>query len=213
MFVDIMIGIHPENMDFLRQSFWNLYGYSLEYAIFEGHLREQGPLRNAIVAALNIRRPLPETEVDMEQVRIDVNTVRVALGRASSRYEEILNIFLRSSDRHIWQMATYYLSTVHMPLDVAIESSTLKDITKVIAIQAIRSATDVVSRDVMLLKQASKQATIDKLTLGIRVCRMHWFSHWKQTLNEFKRSTGTGVAELRAEDGLFGELIAAMAEE
>ena len=221
MFVELLIGIHPGDLDCLRHTFWNMYGYSLESAILEEHLKDnfdcrpkrETPLRFAIKTALAIRRPPPETPVDLGQVRSDVITIRRAFERGHLYYEMLLEILLRSSDSHIAQIASHYLTTVHVPLDIEIDASAHKDVTKAIAIQALRSATNVVYRDVMLLKDTGHKISSDKVTLGIRVCRMHWYAHWPEIKAEFKRATKRGLDQKRLEDGLFGELIASMAEE
>ena len=213
----MLIGIHPGRLEIFRHTFYN-YECTLE-AILYAHLGQSNvddnlrSLEYTIKSVLIIHFPPPKTPIDLEQVRSDMNTVKQALARGCSRHQELLDIFLRSSDGHIARLSGHYLTTQHIRLHIAIEGSAQKSHTNVIAIQALRSATDIVHRDGSLLKETRSRLPRDRLTLGIRVCRMHWYLHWVQIKTEFYKPGSMNFAKVILEDGLFGELIAAMTQE
>ena len=210
MFVDILIGVDPKELQYLREWFLSSYGYTLETALSNHSMPQQ--LRYAVEFVLANPRPPPHMPTNFEAVRNDTQRLGLALGRASPRHQDLLDILLAAPNSHIAAMAKLYLDRYNMRLDVAMESSAFSAVTKGIAIHALRSAINIVHRDVLLLKQAGNRSA-ENLNLGIRICRMRWRSHWKEIKAEFEKETGSRVQQLRTEEGLFGELITAMARE
>ena len=84
-----------------------------------------------------------------------------------------------------------------------------------IAVQAVRTAGNMTYRDAMLLRtDLGHNGSVNKLALGIRVCRMHWYkSHWMQVKAEYNGLSGKDLAdEMRTQfSGVFRKLLVDMA--
>src|SRR5437762_7877730 len=93
----------------------------------------------------------------------------------------------------------------------------LDDMTKKIAVHAVRTATDMTYRDVMLLRDAMGANKILRNgrdeKIGIRAVRMHWHrQHWHQIKAVYVGHMGKDfVDKWKNRKGLFGNLILSMA--
>jgi hypothetical protein len=111
---------------------------------------------------------------------------------------ELLNIFLRRSDRHLAAMALYFFATEGQLLETSIWKIPFLDpVTKTILEHAILSAVDISRRDALSLIDATSFSPLEVepvaslIKSGVKMCRMHWCGqHWTTVLREFKRYTG-----------------------
>jgi len=125
----------------------------------------------------------------------------------------VLDMILRRNHKGIQQLALYFETATGKKLDETIRKSYLDDMTKKIAVHAVRTAVDLTYRDVMSLKDVISKAGREE-DLAIRVVRAHWYAvHWGQI-----QAAWMGINEQTFKDkvmklpkGLFRDLITAMA--
>jgi len=144
----------------------------------------------------------------------DVKTLRSELARrrGSGNHKVLLDIFLRRSDGHIAAMCTLFESIEHKSMDTAVDDAWIFGSAKRrIIIHAIRTASNMVRRDVQLIKSDLDLHVLyspDKI-FGIRICRMQKYpQHWYLVLNEFEKFTGQDfISFVRVRGADFGEFM------
>ena len=157
--------------------------------------------------------------MDTALVYRDVEALASLLSTSFPRASDVFNILLRRSDTHIQQMSVRYQVVAKQPLDKAVRTNaSMTDMTKKVAVHAIRTACNMTYRDTMLLKDAmghnSFAGGISKKKLAIRVCRMHYFKqHWMQIKGEYCGVTGKSFVEKmsKVDSGVFRDLLTEMA--
>lgn len=173
--------------------------------------------------ALNIcsegTRPHSNEPPDLALVHRDVDQIIRILESSSPSHRELFNILLRRSDRHISQINVFYSMKGGMQLDEAIRrTQSMDSITRKIATHAVRTATNMVHRDVMLLRKAMGSESIfgrgkDEM-LALRICRMHWYRHhWRQIRQAYLRIKGRQLVDkMNDKSGLLRDLMVAMTQ-
>ena len=90
------------------------------------------------------------------------------------------------------------------------ENSEWPDRANKVAAHAVRIAADMTYRDAIRIIDAL--ARFDKLSLGIMVCRMHWYpEHWWRVRKWLSTVGKDFVNRMKAEPGLFGYLMESFA--
>jgi hypothetical protein len=219
--IDIFVGRHPEDLRFLalkyqQQQQNSLSGKSIASAIYT--LTSSAELQFALKVCSEVTRPDPSQAVDQALVYRDVNDIIKLLDTTFPSHQELFNILLRRNDPHIQQIALFFQMNTNSQLDEAIrKNAILSKMTKKIAVHAVRTATNMTYRDVMLLRDAMGEDTIlggsKNEKLGIRVCRMHWFKqHWLQIKAEFLGLVGKQLMDkMNSKEGMFRDLMICMA--
>ena len=126
----------------------------------------------------------------------------------------VLDMLLYRSNNFIQQVALYFEVLTGSKLDSQIRRSSLDDMTKKIAIHAVRTAQDLTFRDCMALKDVISKRGREE-DLAIRVCRGHWYHpHWAQIQATWMGITGREFKEkvMKMPQGLFRDLIVAMTD-
>jgi hypothetical protein len=161
--------------------------------------------------------------VNYHLVYSDVQSIIFNLTNQQVNANELLQTFLCRSDTHIAEMAIQYRTCMGNELETVIRMSSLKVDMKKVLVHAIRTASNIVYRDVMLLRDAMgyEYSTLvgegSCETLGIRATRMHWFNmHWNQVKVGYKGIAGrdfvTEMEQLKTrKDEHFGDLMLALA--
>lgn len=189
--------------------------------LFHSDLREQTrnlcaseELKNALTIVLQIARPSPTVLVDQSQVHEDVQEIRKLCKRTFPPRLSLLNIFLNRSDSHIAQIAALYKKQKNKDLDEAIQKLTeFSRREKQLVLHALRTATNITSRDALLLRDTMRTANDENsLKLGIRLTRMHWFTqHWIQVKSEYQKITKKQFSQgKRIGEAEFNQLIAVL---
>lgn len=212
------MGRHPDDIrDLSLRYAKQTNGKSLASAVYS--LSSSSELKLAMKICTEAGRPDPNRPVDTELVIRDVQEIKTRLGNAFGGYEAIANILLRRSDPHIFQIAMYYEMEEGEHLDKVIrENATLSKMARRILVHAVRTATHLTYRDVMLVRDALGQDSLlgaaKNEKLAMRVCRMHWYTqHWRQIKAEFMGLAGKELIDkLNAREGLLGDLLVAMAQ-
>jgi hypothetical protein len=170
-------------------------------------------LRSALMICTEGSRDL-RLVVDQSRVLLDFAKIKKTLNMPFPPHQPLFDILLRQSDPHIAQINVYYNMQEGMQLDEALQRNVgLSEMTRKIAVHAVRTAIDLTYRDVMLLCDASRKNSMNE-KLGIRVCRMHWYKqHWKQIKNVYAGDAEKEFsAKWKGKKGLFSNLIVSMAD-
>ena len=219
LLIDIFIGRDPEDLEALnwRYQQHNSYvmsGRTLASAVKQ--LTSNAVLRSALMVCTegtSTRKPGP---VDQSLVYRDVAEIEKQL-KTTFPESQILDILLRRQDVHIAQINVFFSMRTSMQLDEALRRNTrLDDMTKKIAVHAVRTATNLTYRDVMLLRDAMGNKLLRSRKdekIGIRVCRMHWHrQHWRQIKAAYVGHSGKEFIDIwKRGNGLFKDLILSMA--
>lgn len=210
--IDIFVGRDPRDFAYLNLAYQHhhsrvMAGQTLASAV--NGLTTSAELRSALMICTEGSRDLRPV-VDQSRVILDVAKIEEIMDMTFPRYQTLFDILLRRSDPHIAQINVYYKMRTGMDLDEALRRSLcLSEMTRKIAVHAVRTATDLTYRDVMLLRDAKNMNE----KLGIRVCRMHWHKqHWKQIKAVHVGHGGKEFsAKWKGKNSLFGDLIVSMA--
>lgn len=136
-------------------------------------------------------------------------------------HSNILHLFLTHTDKHIAAMAFLFrrLSPEHRDIETTIlEAANLSDTAKKIVVHAIRTATNIVNRDVKSLADAMKaHPNNDLMKIGVLLARIQWYpKHWKLVREAFEAQVGvdfmTKMKGIVRED-TFLELIGIMVQQ
>jgi annexin A7/11 len=213
--IDILVGRNPVDLLNLSKGCEKTMGSTLAVALSTS---VDESLNSALSILLEFNRPLQPTEpIDTALVSRDVDNIKHILTTSFPRCSDLFNILLRRSDRHIAQISLLYQMQTKTPLDKEIRQSYgLPPQAVKIAVQAVRTATNMTYRDAMLLRTDFGHGigSTNKLALGIRVCRMHWNkTHWMQVKAEYHGVCGKNLADkMRMQfSGVFEKLLVAMA--
>jgi hypothetical protein len=153
-------------------------------------------LQRALSIVSEFNRPEPTQIIDHAQVLMDLQTVTFSLRNSFAEESDLLDVFLRRSDAHIQQLTATFAGKTGTKLDQVIRTHAwLNASIKKVVVHAIRTATDISYRDVMLIRDSlgmnSAFGVGNCKKLGIRVVRMHWYAqHWMQIKAMFKGLTG-----------------------
>jgi hypothetical protein len=96
------------------------------------------------------------------------------------------------------------------------KSSAFSNTARKVAIHAIRTATNLVDRDVKMLQEAlGGEKLISRGSselLGIRICRMHWYKqHWLRVKAGYEAKTKKELGNVvKSKSGLFKDLMVAL---
>ena len=210
--IDVFVGRDPRDLAYLNLAYQQYHsrimaGQTLASAV--NGLTTSAELRSALMICTEGSRDLRPV-VDQSRVLLDVAKIKEIMGMTFPSHQPLFDILLRRSDPHIAQINVYYNLQAGMQLDEALRRNMcLSEMTRKIAVHAVRTATDLTYRDVMLLRDAKDMNE----KLGIRVCRMHWHKqHWKQIKAVHVGHTGKEFsAKWKGKKGLFGDLIVSMA--
>jgi hypothetical protein len=216
--IDIFIGRHPADLRYLDAKFQQLHRSSLASRMIE--LGSSRHLQIALSIVSQFNRPEPIGMVNTAQVVQDVNDVHYVLTNSFADADDLLRIFLRRSDPHIQQITVTYNAQTGKELDKVIRTHSWlhKDVKKIV-VHAIRTATNMTYRDVMLLRDSlgnnSAFGIGSSEKLGIRVVRMHWYTqHWMQIKAGYNGLTGKDfiheMEKKKGKESEFGELMVAL---
>jgi hypothetical protein len=155
----------------------------------------------------------------MALVNRDVEEIIRILESRPPSYYDLFNILLRRSDQHINQINTFYAMRADMQLDESIRrTQTMNSMARKIATHAVRTAVNMVHRDVNLLLKAMGSESIlrrgrDEM-LALRICRMHWYRHhWRQVRQAYLVLKGKQLVEkVSDKNGLLGDILVSMTQ-
>jgi hypothetical protein len=206
----MFVGREQRDLQYLNARWRDQNGGSLASAITSWKANEN--LQYALKICTSNNRDSPTKPVDYS---LDVNRLVDLLkmtyggGHVST---DLLDIILYRNDPGIQQLALYFETATGYKLDEKIRKSALDEMTKKIAVHAVRTAQDPVYRDLMLLKDVMGKSGRE-VDLGIRVCRGHWYGvHWRQIQAAAKGIMSWEVREKvgKMSKGVFKELLMAM---
>jgi hypothetical protein len=213
--IDILVGRNPVDLLNLSKGYEKIMKSTLAVAL---STNVDKILERALTILLEFNRPLATEPIDTALVSRDVDDIKSILAKFYPRYRDLFNILLRRSDRHIEQISLLYQMRTNASLDKAIRTSALPPLAVKIAVQAVRAATNMTCYgDAKLLHSGLgfwNASPANKLALGIRVCRMHWYkTHWMQVKAVYHDKYGKDFTDKmrRQFSGVFGRLLVAMA--
>ena len=188
-----------------------------------GDITSSPELISALTIATVHARPPHSHPVDPSVVVEDVQEISRLLNVGCPLrplHEQLFDILLRRNDHHIAQINLFFRMKEGKELDEIIrKSSALSKTTKKVAIHAIRTATNLVDRDVKMLQEALGEEKLisrgNSEVLGIRICRMHWYKqHWLRVKACYKAKTNNELGNvLKSKSGLFKDLMVALASD
>ena len=221
--IDILIGRNPDDLRYLDIKFQRQSTNQGRISSIVNDITSSPELISAFRIATVHPRPPGCHPVDSSLVVEDVQEIGRLLnvGCPLDRlYDKLFNILLRRNDRHISQINLFFHMKEGKDLDKIIRKSPLlSKTTKKVAIHAIRTATNLVDRDVKMLREALGGEGLvsrgNKEVLGIRVCRMHWYKqHWLSVKEGYKAKTNNQLGNvLKSKSGLFRDLMVALASD
>ena len=220
--IDIFVGRDPEDLRTLdlyyQQRHSNVMsGKSL--ASIVDQLTSSEELRYALMICTEGNKSREPRAVVQQLVLQDVEVIQKQMDMTFPNYQVIFDILLRRHDSHIAQINLYYQMREGMNLDEALRRNVcLNQMTRNIAVHAVRTATDLTYRDCMLLRDAMGANSFlgngKDEKIGIRVCRMHWHKqHWRQIKAVYVGHMGQELIEKckKGKKGLFRDLVVSMA--
>jgi len=212
--IDLFVGRDPQDLAYLNLAYQRYHshviaGQTLASAV--NGFTTSAELRSALMICTEGNRDLRPI-VDQPRVLLDVAVIKKIMKMTFPPYQRLFDILLRRSDPHIAQINVYYNLQEGVHLDEAIRRNMcFSEMTRKIAVHAVRTATDLTYRDVMLLRDASGKNSMNE-KLGIRVCRMHWHKqHWKQIKAVHVGLGKDFSAKWKGKKGLFSDIIVSMA--
>lgn len=211
--IELFIGRDPQDLIDLAAKHQHLYQRNLSTVTTKVRSKD---LVRALEIVSEQNRPNFEVPVDMELIQRDVMKIIPILQASFPRAEDLFELFLRRSNRHIQFLSIMYEQQSKEPLDTAIRKSGLSQIARDVCIHAVRTATNMTYRDAMLLRNAllTVGTKKGKLAIAIRVIRMQFYKrHWMQIKAEFVGVTGIDFRSKmnNLSEGVFRDLMSAMA--
>jgi len=214
----MFVGRHHQDVIEL-DAFWRSHhGGSLSSTVRS--LTTNKNLQHALLICANPnQQDAPEKPHDPALIHRDVNRLEGMLRMTftstpsgESVSPAVLDMILRRNPKGIQQLALYFETATGNKLDETIRKSSLDDMTKKIAVHAVRTAWDLTYRDIMSLKDVISKSGREE-DLAIRVVRAHWYPvHWEQI-----QASWMGINQQTFKDkvmklpkGLFRDLIMAM---
>jgi hypothetical protein len=212
--IDVFVGRHPDDLRYLDMHYSKgAHGMSLASAIT--NLTSSNELRAALKICTEGSRDDPARTVDTAVVNRDVQKIIELLKLTFMPHQPLFEILLRRSDPHIAQVNLFFQMNTGMHLDEAIRRhTTMAKMTSKIAVHAVRTASDMIYRDVMLLRDSMIVSSGKDEKIAIRVCRMHWHKlHWKQIKAVYVGHCGKDFVDKfsKGKKCLFRDLIISMA--
>ena len=205
----MFVGRHHEDVRELDNLWSQRNGCSLGSAIRS--LTTNKILQYALQICVNTNRQ--DTPNDVSLILRDVNRLEEILNMSFiSTSSGVLDMILHRNLNGVQQLALYFKTATGNKLDDAIRKSSLDNMTKMIAVHAVRTAQDLTYRDIMNLKPVISKPGREE-DLAIRLVRAHWYGvHWEQT-----QACWMGLNQQHFKDkvmklpkGLFRDLILAM---
>lgn len=215
--IDLFIGRDPKDLMELSSKYQLLYEMNMAVSIPE-HAKSH-ELQNALRIVCDLIPPKYSYDLDKTLTARDIQTVINVLA-SNLDSSDLFNILLRRSNADIVTLSENYRQLAKEPLDKAIrKSDLLPEIVKKIAVHAVRTATDIVYRDAMLLYDVTRgnrqRARTSNIKLGIRVCRaFRFWQHWQRVKATYDRTTGKNLLDQLSRSlhpGQFRDLMVAMA--
>lgn len=212
------VGRDQTDLKYLNRLWHSKNGGSLNSAIPSWTANKN--LQYALQICTSNARDAPARSVDKALIHRDVNRLEELLKMTFTSTtrggynvsNDVLDIILYRNNPSIQQLALYFETATGCKLDEKIRKSALDDMTKKIAVHAVRTAQDPTYRDLMSLKDVMGKSG-KEVDLAIRICRGHWYAvHWHQI-----QAAAMGILnwEIREKvgkmsKGLFRDLIMAM---
>lgn len=211
--IDVFIGRHRTDLLHLCSKYQQLFQRNISSVT---DMSESRVLREALEIVFEQNRPNEGLPVDGELVHRDITYIVSILEATFPSSDGLFNILLRRSNTHLLQLSLLYEIQTGRPLHIAIcQNMMLNPIAKKIALQAVRTATNLTDRDAKLLLEAlGSRSLTNQRKLAIRVTRMHYYKqHWMQIKGECLGITGKDFKSQmnRRYIGVFRELMSAMA--
>ena len=217
--IDIFVGRDPEDLQQLGLAYQRKHSLSMQgksLASLVKEITKSEELQAALTICIEGGRGL--MPVDQAAIQNDLVEIKNLMKMAFPPPRAFFDILLRRSDPHIASIALYYSMESGLKLDEAIRRNmSIPSMTRKIVLHAVRSATDLPYRDVMLLRDAMVAnnliGNVVKEKLGIRVCRMHWHRrHWQNVKAVYVGHKGEEfVDKWKNKKGIFRDLIMSMA--
>jgi hypothetical protein len=219
--IDIFVGRHPEDLRILDRFYQQRRSdiiSSKSLASIVNQLTSSDELRYALMICTEGNKRREPSAVVQQLVLQDVDVIQNQMSTTFPNYQVIFDILLRRPDSHIAQINLFYQLREGRNLDEAFRRDVrLTQMTRNIAIHAVRTALDITYRDCMLLRDAmganSCLGNGNNEKLGIRICRMHWYKqHWRQIKALYVGHMGQELIEkCKRKKGLFRDLMVSMA--
>jgi hypothetical protein len=216
----MFVGKHRDDVEYLNKLWQYRYRETLTSSV--SSLTANENLRYALrICTKANERDDPDRPIDAALIHRDVNYLERLLEMTfgttrNGEYSistDVMDVILRRNNQSIQQLSLYFQTATGSKLDEKIRKSMgLDEMTKKIAVHAVRTAIDPTYRDIMSLKDVISKSGREE-DLAIRVCRSHWYSvHWNQIQagwmgivnGEFKDKV------MKLQKGLFRDLIMAM---
>ena len=216
--IHLFIGRDQTDVRYLNQLWKNQTGSTLTASI--ASFTSSKNLKYALQICTANHRDEPTKPVNEALVHRDVSRLQDLLqmtftSTARGGYSVstgVLDLILHRDSPTIQRMALYFETATGYKLDEKIRKSTLDDMTKKIAVHAVRTATDPTYRDLMSIKDVISKPG-KEMDLAIRMCRAHWYdAHWRQIQAAAVGILGWEIREKvgKMPKGLFKDLLMAM---
>ena len=219
--IDVLIGRSPDDLRYLDFKFQHQSESHGRLSSSIGDITSSPELISALTIATVHARPPHSHPVDPSVVVEDVQEIsrllHVGCSALRPLHEQLFDILLRRNDHHIAQINLFFRMKEGNELDEIIrKSSAFSKTTRKVAIHAIRTATNLVDRDVKMLQEALGGEKLisrgNSELLGIRICRMHWYKqHWLRVKACYKAKTNNELGNVvKSKSGLFKDLMVAL---
>ena len=218
--IDVLIGRSPDDLRYLDLKFQHQSESHARLSSSVGDIASSPELISALTIATVHPRPPHSHPVDPSLVVEDVQEISRLLHVGCPLrplHEQLFDILLRRNDHHIAQINLFFRMKEGNELDEIIrKSSAFSKTTRKVAIRAIRTATNLVDRDVKMLQEALGGEKLisrgNSELLGIRICRMHWYKqHWLKVKAGYKAKTNNELGNVvKSKSGLFKDLMVAL---
>src|SRR5215471_7799852 len=156
--IDVFVGRDPEdlrNLDLYYQHRHRNVMSGKSLASIVNQLTSSEELRYALMICTEGSKSREPRVVDQQRVLQDIEVIRKQMSLTFPSYQAIFDILLRRHDSHIAQINLYYSMHEGRNLDEAVRRNvSLNQMTRNIAVHALRTATDLTYRDCMLLRDA-----------------------------------------------------------
>jgi hypothetical protein len=207
--MDIFVGRDPYDMRMLIEAYERVHHRSIARDIED--MSSYDVLRLAIELVLIEGRPDRFQPVDNNLVHQDVQELMEIRRAGLPNVRALLRVLLLRNDEHLLRVATVYHGVRGVELDKDFRKCYLfGEMTRAIAVHAIRSAIDPIYRDAMLLRDSRN----NKALLGVRMTRMHWYpQHWSRVKWRYEALEQESLIDrMNRHSGIFRDLTVTMAQ-
>ena len=213
MLNDLLVGRHPADLRFLDQRL-RLRGTSL--AAIVPTLTSNPAHLSALRICAEMTRPDSTVPVDQHLVGQDLENIITLLKLTPVPVQRLFDMVLRRSDLHLAQLNLCYRLKMGKELDedIRLNMGITDGMARKVLVHAIRTASNMVYRDVMCLRDAFGSFSGSNERLAIRITRLHWQrNYWRHVQGQFMGIVQKRLIEkVNGKSGLLRDVLAAMCE-